>query len=185
MLFSFFKLQNYIPDKCYQSVYDIDYSDLYQQDKRVIIMDIDNTLIPYDLSEPTEEIFTLVNKLKSLGFKLVFVSNNRHNRVNNFALKLNCPFVASAYKPFSKSYRIIRKMFPEYTNLQMHAIGDQLMTDCLGAKRQKISCYLVKVLKRKSEKWYTKINRRAEAYVIKKIKNKYPNKFAEIISVQE
>jgi len=66
MLFSFLQLRNYIPDGVYQTAYDINYSELYKHKKRLIIMDIDNTLIPYDLFEPTDKIIALVEKLKPL-----------------------------------------------------------------------------------------------------------------------
>ena len=134
MLFSFLQLRNYIPDGVYQTAYDINYSELYKHKKRLIIMDIDNTLIPYDLFEPTDKIIALVEKIKTLGFIIVFMSNNRKKRVFAFASKLDSPYIASAHKPFSRGYKKIKKMFPEITFKEMHVIGDQLMTDILGAK---------------------------------------------------
>ena len=66
----------------------------------------------------------------------------------------------------------------------MCMIGDQLMTDILGSNRMGLDGILVKAIKRKTEKWYTKLNRRRENNVMKKIKKLYLDKYNKIVSVR-
>ena len=39
-------------------------------------MDLDNTLIPYDIFNMNEKIEVLFEEIKSIGFKLILISNN-------------------------------------------------------------------------------------------------------------
>ena len=50
------------------------------------------------------------------------------------------------------------------------------MTDILGSNRVGLDAILVRCLKRKSEKWYTKLNRRREMKVLKALEEKYNDK---------
>lgn len=185
MAYSFFRLESYIPEGCYQKVGDINFQALYAKGKRLLIIDIDNTLIPYDLSEPTPEIITLIKGIQAIGFKVVFMSNNHQDRVAHFSNLLDCFYVASARKPLHYGYRKVMTHYKEIPISAIHAIGDQLMTDVLGANQMGISCSLVKVLKRKSEKWFTKINRRLEHAVLKQMAKDYPLIYQQILSIQE
>jgi predicted HAD superfamily phosphohydrolase YqeG len=60
------------------------------------------------------------------------------------------------------------------------AVGDQLMTDVLGGNRFGIDVILVKPLKKKSEKWYTKLNRFNERQVLNSLKRHYPEVYQKI-----
>ncbi|MDD4212111.1 MAG: YqeG family HAD IIIA-type phosphatase [Bacilli bacterium] len=179
------QLKTYLPQGVYSTVYDVDYQALYDAGKRLIIMDIDNTLIPYDETHPNSNIVTLFDRLKAMGFAIALVSNNHLPRVREFSDALGCSYVASARKPFSKGYRKIAKLFPTLSRESMHAIGDQLMTDVAGANRMGISCTLVRVLKWRSEKWYTKLNRKIEQIVLKRMDKHYPDIAKKIRAIQE
>lgn len=52
-----FKLKNLLPKEVYKTVFDIDYNKLYEAGKRIILMDIDNTLVSYAESEPGENLW--------------------------------------------------------------------------------------------------------------------------------
>ena len=55
-------------------------------------------------------------------------------------------------------------------------VGDQILTDILCANRVGIDSILVKTIDKKSQKWYTNINRLREKYIIKKlVKKQLPN----------
>ena len=56
-------------------------------------------------------------------------------------------------------------------------IGDQLLTDIWGANRFDAYSILVNPIKKKTEKWYTKINRKTEVKMIERIKNELPDTF--------
>ena len=59
-------------------------------------------------------------------------------------------------------------------------IGDQLMTDIWAANRFNVYNILVNPLKKKTEKWYTKFNRKTETKMIEKIKKNYPNRYKDL-----
>ena len=185
MAYHFFRLTTYLPEGVYATVYQVDYDALYQLGKRLLIIDIDNTLIPYDESLPSSQLMALFSSLKEKGFQIVLVSNNHRPRVMQFAEVLDCPFIASARKPFHNAYQQCIKLFPNISTQAMHAIGDQLITDVAGANQMGISCSLVRVLKPRSEKWYTKLNRLLEKRVLKHMDKHYPVVAAQIRKIQE
>ena len=54
-------------------------------------------------------------------------------------------------------------------------LGDQLVTDILGFNRLGVYSILVKTIDKKTQKWYTKINRLREIKILKEIKKINPN----------
>ena len=84
-------LNKFIPTQIYHTVYDIDFTKLYENNKKYILCDLDNTLIPYDLEKPNDEIRNLVLNLKKIGFTIMIVSNNHLKRIKLFSDELgNC-----------------------------------------------------------------------------------------------
>lgn len=185
MLQLFFPLSKFIPYDCFDNIFSIDYNKLYEDGKRIILMDIDNTLIPYDKVLPTVEIIELFDKIQKIGLEIILISNNNRERVKTFADELSIPYINNAMKPFSFAYRKIKKMIKPHTKDEVIAIGDQLLTDILGANRHHIDAILVKPIQRKSEKWYTKFNRRIEERVMRKMKVKYPLSYQKIQRMKE
>ena len=53
---------------------------------KIILTDLDNTLISYDESKPTKEIFELKDKILNLGLDLMVVSNSKQKRVKPFLI---------------------------------------------------------------------------------------------------
>jgi HAD superfamily phosphatase (TIGR01668 family) len=184
MLQIFFRLSHFIPYDCRKTIFDIDYTKLYESGKRIILMDIDNTVIPYDVAVPTEIIMGFFEKIRKMGFKLIFISNNNNERVSVFAKAMGADFISQAWKPFKRGYNKAIALAKPYTKKQMISVGDQLMTDILGSNRMGIEAILVAPLKKKSEKWYTKVNRIAEEHVLKKLKRQYPDIYRRIEEIQ-
>lgn len=127
-MFSKFK-----PDVEYDSVYKIDFEKLYNDGKRGIIFDIDNTLVAHDApcNEKSDE---LLHKLDEIGFKIFILSNNNEERVKIFIPNVKADYIAKADKPSSKNYEKAVSIMG-ISKEETVAIGDQLLTDCLGAKR--------------------------------------------------
>ena len=61
------RLEKYIPKYCYQTIFDIPYIKLYESGKRVILIDIDNTMISYDLVYPTDEVIKLIDEVTKIN----------------------------------------------------------------------------------------------------------------------
>jgi len=102
-----------------------------------------------------------LDRLKKIGFRIMFLSNNNEKRVVRFNQKIGADYIFKAGKPSKKSYlRAMQRMGTTKENTVF--IGDQLFTDILGAKRAGIYTYLVRpiaaheeiqiVLKRKLER---------------------------------
>ncbi len=63
MLHIFFKKKNFFPFDYYDSIYSIDYKKLYDDGIRLILTDLDNTLISYKDSMPNEKLIEWKKKL--------------------------------------------------------------------------------------------------------------------------
>ncbi len=173
--------EKFIPDYHIDSVFDLDVEALRKKGIKMLIIDIDNTLIPYDEFSANERLITWFETLKTLGFFIVFVSNNHFRRIQFFAKPLNISFVSSAKKPLKKGFKKALRYFENpIAKEEVLVIGDQLMTDVYGAKRTGLNVALVKPLKQKSEKWYTKFNRGLEQKMLQKIKENHAKSYREL-----
>ena len=175
----------FIPTIYKETVFDVDYNKLYDDGIRLILTDLDNTLVSYKDSEATPKLLDLLQSLKEKGFEIIIVSNNSsETRVKDFAAKLNILYVAKCHKPFIGGFKKAMKLATrKYKTLEVVAIGDQLMTDVLGANRANFTSVLVKAIDRKTEKWTTRINRKLERHVLKRLKNKHNELYQEKLKV--
>lgn len=164
----------FYPDDYQKSVYDIDYPSLKEKGIKAILIDLDNTLIPYDETRPNQKIKDLFGLIDSLGFEIVIISNNHLDRVENFAKELEVRFICSARKPMKKGFRRALALLGSYQKEEVCVIGDQFMTDVFGGKRMGFYVIVVNAIKRKVEKWYTKLNRILEKRMIKRIHKHKP-----------
>ena len=187
-------LKKFIPTIIEKSLYDIDFNALYNKGKRFILSDLDNTLIPYDLEFADDILKARIKEIEDLGFVLIIVSNNKKARVQKFSHDLGLKCFHSALKPLNsglgKALKYIRKTYLKDKSIKeikesVITIGDQLMTDILASNLIKLDSILVRPIKKKSEKWYTKLNRIYERFVIKRIKKKAYNVYEEILAKHE
>ncbi len=161
---------NFKPTMYMQSIYHVDFEKVYEMGYRVLLIDLDNTLVPHDVSHPTTESVELVNKLKSIGFEVVILSNNNKNRVSVFAEPLNVEYIYSTRKPLGFKYlRLVNKN--NYNASEILCIGDQIMTDVFGANRLGYANMLVEPLAQKDILW-TKPNRFIEKFVYSNLAKK-------------
>lgn len=169
-------IKKLIPNDYYKSIKDIPYTKLYEEGYRLILTDLDNTLISYLESEPTEELFEWKKEIEGIGFEIIIVSNSRKGRVEHFAKLLNLKFVKFAKKPTKIGLKkALRKASRKYNKkTEVLEIGDQLMTDVFGSRRLGVRTILVQAIDQKTEIFTTRLNRRLENHFIKKIKRKFP-----------
>jgi HAD superfamily phosphatase (TIGR01668 family) len=180
-----FKLKSYLPIDCQKTIFDIDYTKLYENGRKIILLDLDNTLIPYDTKTPNEKHVNFFQELKTIGFRVVIISNNHQPRVHQFASLVGCEYINSALKPLKRGYKKALKLLSFPAKHEIIAIGDQIMTDVLGSSRVGIDCILVKPIKKKSEKWYTKVNRMLEKSILNRINKRYPEIYQKIKQLEE
>lgn len=181
MIHKLLKTKKFIPNEFHDTFFDIDFTELYQKGYRVILTDLDNTLISYDEFVYTDKIINKLDSIRELGFEVFIISNNHPTRINKFLKGSDYKGLGNARKPLTvgikKTLRLSNNI---YRKDQIIIIGDQLMTDIYGANRFKAYSILVNPIKRKTEKWYTKINRKIEIKMLEKIKNKESQKYNEL-----
>jgi len=102
------------------------------------------------------------------------VSNNTEERVEEFCKKLNLQYVAGAKKPLTIGFkRALQKLNrkPEEAII----LGDQVLTDVLGAKSFGVMSVLVKPIS-KTDAFKTRINRFFEGLIIQNLtrRKKFP-----------
>ena len=181
MIHLLLRTKRFIPREFYDSFFDIDFKKLYDNGLRLILTDLDNTLISYADDKPTKEILDKFEELTSMGFEVIVISNNIPSRINIFLEGLDYKGVGNARKPLLFGLRkALRLASKHYSHKETVIIGDQLMTDVYCANRFRSYSILVNPLKKKTEKWYTKINRKIEVRMLKKIKRKYPNEYLKL-----
>ena len=175
----------FIPTIYKETVFDVDYTKLYEAGIRLILTDLDNTLVSYKDSETNEKLLNWIEERKLQGFEIIIVSNNSSEaRVKDFAAKLSILYVAKAHKPLKGGFKKALKLASrKYQSNEIMAMGDQLMTDVFAANRMNYTSVLVKAIDRKTEKWTTKVNRKLEKYVLKRLKRRHKALYEENLKV--
>ena len=126
----------------------VDIDSLWSVGFRGLIIDVDNTLLGFDSEEPAPDVLQWIITAKARGFRLVLLSNNFSARVNRIAALIACPAVPSALKPLPFGFlRAVRLLGVSVRETLI--IGDQLMTDMLGAKLIGIEGMLVNPIAQK------------------------------------
>ncbi|MBE6562509.1 MAG: HAD-IIIA family hydrolase [Ruminococcaceae bacterium] len=131
-----------------------------------VISDIDNTLVPYEIHSPTEEVKKWLSSLEAAGISVAFVSNNHEDRVTEFNRDLSCPAYWDVKKPSAKYLHIAMKALgsdPENTLF----LGDQLLTDAWAAHNAGLKAAIVPPIRDKKNLFF-KTKRLIEKPYIKK-----------------
>ena len=101
---------------------------------RALLIDIDNTLAPYEQDLPDENIVNWFSELRTAGICAALISNNDSARVELFNSLLSLPAYAKSGKPGKKT--LIRAMNDMGVDASVTAgLGDQLLTDTLAVHK--------------------------------------------------
>ena len=154
------------PAEYVQSITDIDLKLLKDRGIDTILVDLDNTLVPWRSFEIKPEIKRWVGEAKKQGMKLCIVSNTRNiRRLHELASELRIPYVCSVLKPRRRGFLAALDLLDGIPERSV-VIGDQIFTDILGGNRLKLHTILVSPLQQK-EFIGTRISRVFERYVLK------------------
>ena len=161
------------PDLYYDSIFHIPYERLYEQGKRGLIYDIDNTMAGYADKIPPADTMDLVNKLLGMGFQIGLLSNNRASRLNEFNKSMKLPGASMAGKPFTSGLmRVMDDM--GVSPFETVMIGDQLFADVWCGKRAGITTVMVKPLT-EHEILFVKLKRGLERVMLKQFLRTHVN----------
>lgn len=138
----------FMPDHCWNDIYEITPAFLLDRGIRAVLLDIDNTLVTYDDPEPTPTVTEWLAALQKADIGIAFISNNGKERVEAFNRSLGFFATWDSKKPSGKCYRAAMAALgtdPSSTAV----IGDQIFTDVWSAKRLGLLALLVKPIKDK------------------------------------
>ena len=147
-------VEKFMPDVYQKSIYYINYDKLYKKGIRILLFDLDNTIVPSHSNKPTKRLKKLFDELKDKGFKVIIFSNATKHRIEPFKSFLNVDACAFSLKPKKD----------KYIHTEVAAIGDQLITDVYGANKLDITSILVNPLTEK-DRTVTFFNRMLEKFI--------------------
>ena len=118
---------------------------LREHNIRLLMMDFDNTIVPYTTDIPTEKMAGWLTMMKESDIQLCVVSNSRNDRVKIFCAKYGIDCITHAKKPFTKG---IRECLDRYGVPASEAalVGDQIYTDTFGANNAGVMPILVRAI---------------------------------------
>lgn len=123
---------SFLPEIIYPSLNSISMNDLFQQGIQLLMLDFDNTIVPYTTNVPTQEMKQWLQKAIASPIQLCVVSNSRNERVLNFCEKYGIDCITLAKKPFSRGIKSCLDKY-EVDSIYAALVGDQIFTDVLGA----------------------------------------------------
>ncbi|MFQ6097786.1 MAG: YqeG family HAD IIIA-type phosphatase [Armatimonadota bacterium] len=140
-------LERLAPDVVVRDVTQIDPARLRARGIEALILDLDNTLTAWNSLDVAQNILAWVRAAREAGLRLAIVSNSsKAARVRKLSEMLGVQAVAHpAAKPFGGGFKRALEMLGVDSSATA-AVGDQLFTDVLGAKRAGLYSILVSPL---------------------------------------
>ena len=134
-----------LPSIIVDSVTDLTPDMLLERGIELLMLDFDNTIVPYttDIPEPLMEQW--LYDMKQSDVKICVVSNSKKDRVKIFCDKYGIACITHAKKPFTKGIRecLVKFNIPAW---QAALVGDQIYTDTFGANSAGVTSILVKAI---------------------------------------
>ena len=157
----------FYPKSYFNSILEIDSNFFLKNNIKAILLDIDNTILDTE-DNMVEGLEDWVKNIQNQGIKFCIVSNtNKKKKAERMSKILDILYVYFAKKPLKFGFKKAKKILQEENNQNIAVIGDQVLTDVLGANRCKMYSILVAPLK-SSDIWVTKFNRLLEKQILKK-----------------
>lgn len=154
------------PKAYFKSVKDITIDFLKKNNIKALILDVDNTVLDFDLKIP-DGVKEWCEELKKQNIKFCILSNtNKVEKVKLVANSLDIPYFYFAKKPLKCGFKKTLKLLNEKPE-NSASVGDQIFTDVIGANRSKVFSILVEPISKK-DILATRIKRPLENMVIKR-----------------
>lgn len=128
-----------------ESAYVVDFQKIYEKGYRVLILDVDNTLVEHG-APANDQAVAFFEEMRRIGFRTCIISNNHEPRIEPFAKAVGSDYIFDAGKPSRKGFKKAMDLLGG-TKENTVFMGDQLFTDIWGANRAGIKSILVKPIK--------------------------------------
>jgi HAD superfamily phosphatase (TIGR01668 family) len=125
-----------------------------------VILDLDNTLLPYEAEAVPEEVLAWLQGLKEAGIPIYLLSNAKPGRFRRLQALLGLPGHAPALKPWFGFRKALKAL--GLPGREVAVVGDQVFTDVLGGNLVGAYTVLVPPLAER-EFFYTRFIRLLEA----------------------
>ena len=134
-----------LPSVIAEAVTDLTPQLLQSRNIRLLMLDFDNTIVPYTTNVPTEKMEKWIRSMLQSEIQLCVVSNSKRDRGKVFCEAYGLDCITHAKKPFSKG---IRQCLSKYgiPAAESALAGDQIYTDTLGANGCGVQSILVKAI---------------------------------------
>ena len=118
---------------------------LHSRSIKLLMLDFDNTIVPYTTSTPTQIMQAWLEEMVKSDIQLCVVSNSHKDRVKIFCANYGIACITHANKPFPKG---IKECLAKYRMdpKECALVGDQIFTDTLGANCTGVTSILVKAI---------------------------------------
>jgi len=156
---------SFCPDYRVKSIFDISAKWLKRNGFLKIVVDVDNTLIPRDKTMVNSRALTWIRQMQQQRVNVALITNNSGERIDNIMRQCGVGCIKRAGKPLPFCYKQISKAFG---GGKIMYIGDQLLTDVLGAKFSNYPVILVDSLGGK-EHFITRLNRKIEKFIFNRL----------------
>ena len=169
-----------LPDYIFPTYRDVTADFLKSIGIKALLIDIDNTLAPYEMPEPDDNIREWFKSLEENGISATLVSNNDRERVELFNATLGLPAYYKSGKPFAKNLKkAMTAMGTDKSNTAM--LGDQLLTDAAAGKHIGLRTIIVPPINDKNNAFF-RSKRAMEVRHIKKYVKLHGGESASICS---
>ena len=136
---------SFLPTMIVDAVTDISPNLLQRWGIRLLMLDFDNTIVPYTTSVPTVEVSDWLKAMQQSEIDICVVSNSKNSRVPIFCKQYGIDCITHAKKPFGNGIQACLKKY-DIAPEQCALAGDQIYTDTLGANCQGVKSILVKAI---------------------------------------
>ena len=142
-----------IPDYMFGTFEEVTPAFLKSIGVRALLIDIDNTLAPYEQPDPDERIINWFAELKKHGIRTALISNNHAPRVERFNKPLGLIAYPDSGKPGRKTLeRAMKELGVTHDETAM--LGDQLLTDCFAGKHIGLRAIILPPIKDKTNLFF-------------------------------
>ena len=117
---------------------------------KALILDVDNTLEPYENPLPGEHVKAWLSELRAAGISCAIASNNGGERIELFNSELGLPCFCKAKKPFAGGVKRALAALGAKPN-EAAMMGDQVFTDVWAAHNAGIRAILVPPIRDKRD----------------------------------
>jgi HAD superfamily phosphatase (TIGR01668 family) len=131
------------PDFQFFAVTDFDSAWLRANRIKGLLLDMDNTVVPWRGAEVTAAVLAWARELRAGGVKVCIVSNSRYPaKVARVSAALEFPCLHRARKPGQGGFRAGQALLGLGAE-EVLVVGDQLFTDILGGNRGRMRTCLI------------------------------------------